>query len=212
MFFLATDYVGSDDVFWQERLGYLLGKMAGRNDGAARGLLAEFGLTEKMLSRGQIIQAVRTKKHAGTEEIGALIARAASLAGESDTRAAVDRFMGWDAVRALQAAGQYTESHGCSHTPMTRLSDEALGLELAASADRIEKETGRRPRTMAYPNGDYDGRVEEEVREAGYALGFTTVPAPVSAATDPMRVPRVNLDERGTRTEALFLCRLAGIF
>lgn len=212
VFFLATDYIGSDEVFWQERLGFLLGEIARRDDEAAETLLADAGLTTRAPDRARIINAVRALKAADSAFVEALEERARSLMDTPSTHASTDRFMSWPQAEELREAGHYPESHGCSHTRMTRLTDDALRRELIESRECIAGKTGHRPSTMAYPNGDHDPRIMAHVREAGYDLAFTTIAGWVNRGHESLAIPRINMDEAGTRTEALFLCRLLGLF
>lgn len=212
VFFLATDYIGSGDVFWQERLGFLLNEVARLDTDAARSVLTAAGINDPSPDQRQVISAVRRLKGTGVDHIDNLIARCEALLGHERAHAEVDRFMDWQGVGKLHEGGQHMESHGCSHTPMIRLPDETLRAELHASAERIAAGTQHTPETMAYPNGDHDERVVTHVADAGYRMAFTTVFGATSPGDDPLRIPRVNIDERSTRTEALFLCRLLGIF
>jgi peptidoglycan/xylan/chitin deacetylase (PgdA/CDA1 family) len=212
VFFLATDYIGTDKVFWQERLGFLLGEIARRDDQAAETLLADAGVKTPTPDRAQVITAVRALKAADTAFVDALEERARSLMTDGATHADTDRFMSWTQAAELREAGQYPESHGYSHTRMTRLTDDTLRRELIESREHIARETGHRPTTMAYPNGDHDPRVMAHVREAGYDLAFSTITGWVDRGHEPLAIPRINMDEAGTRTEALFLCRLLRLF
>lgn len=79
--------------------------------------------------------------------------------------------MGWDELRALDAAGWEIGSHTCSHPRLTTLGDEDLARELRASREVCERELSRPVETIAYPYGDVDERVERAAGAAGYHLG-----------------------------------------
>lgn len=63
--------------------------------------------------------------------------------------------MNWDALRILSADPLVTiGAHTKGHYAVSKLSPERACEEMAGSADRIERELGRRPAHFAYPYGD----------------------------------------------------------
>jgi peptidoglycan/xylan/chitin deacetylase (PgdA/CDA1 family) len=95
-------------------------------------------------------------------------------------------------LRALDAASLEVGAHSLTHPVLTDLDDRDLLAEVRGSMDRLVA-AGLRPRAFAYPFGRCDGRVAEAVREAGFALGFTTRSGVVTSASDRFRLPRVDL-------------------
>lgn len=85
-----------------------------------------------------------------------------------------------DATAALQLVDRGMElgSHTMSHPDLRRLGDGELAWELARSREAIETLTGRRCRTLAYPFGLFDERVERAAEVAGYELALTWQPGP----------------------------------
>lgn len=67
--------------------------------------------------------------------------------------------MDWDRVGALAEHGVTIGAHSRTHPMLTRLSSERLHAELAGCAEQIQRYTGLRPDTFAYPFGDCDERV-----------------------------------------------------
>ena len=85
-----------------------------------------------------------------------------------------------EAGRLLDAAGarelherMEVASHTMSHPDLRTLSDDDLARELTESRRRVEEVTGAPCRTLAYPYGAFDERVERAARAAGYALSYT---------------------------------------
>jgi peptidoglycan/xylan/chitin deacetylase (PgdA/CDA1 family) len=95
----------------------------------------------------------------------------------------------WDELRDLAGRGWEIGSHTCTHARLTQLDDLALAAELRESRAKCEAELGRECRSLAYPYGDYDDRVEEATREAGYLVA-ATLPSPWHAP-QPLAWPRV---------------------
>jgi peptidoglycan/xylan/chitin deacetylase (PgdA/CDA1 family) len=79
----------------------------------------------------------------------------------------------WDELRALTDAGWEIGSHTCTHPHLTQVDDATLQRELESSRARIEDELRRPCHSLAYPYGDWDDRVLEATRGAGYEYAGT---------------------------------------
>jgi peptidoglycan/xylan/chitin deacetylase (PgdA/CDA1 family) len=79
----------------------------------------------------------------------------------------------WDDLRGLADAGWEIGSHTRSHPRLTQLDDTALADELEGSRAVCEEALGRPCESIAYPYGDFDGRVVEAAGRAGYRYGAT---------------------------------------
>lgn len=63
-------------------------------------------------------------------------------------------------------------SHTMTHPNLMKLSNEDKIHELSESKRILEQITGREIISMAYPEGNYDKKVIEAVKEAGYEIAF----------------------------------------
>lgn len=89
------------------------------------------------------------------------------------------RSVTWEQVRSMCAEGLEVGSHSRSHPILTKLSDSELREEVFESKYEIKKEIGVEPRFFCYPNGqkdDFDARVKQVVRSAGYEYGVAAFP------------------------------------
>lgn len=115
------------------------------------------------------------------------------------------RLLDKDEVGALVEAGMEVGSHSVSHPDLRLLDGGALTVELEESKAAVEEITGRPCRTLAYPYGLHDERVESAAGEAGYELAFAWLPGPWR----PFAAPRLPAPPRhGALRLAL---KLAGI-
>jgi peptidoglycan/xylan/chitin deacetylase (PgdA/CDA1 family) len=78
------------------------------------------------------------------------------------------KFLGWDALRALQSAGHTVQSHGWSHKFLTFCSEEELLHELRASKQSLEDNLGSAVEEISVPGGRWDRRVLHACAAAGY--------------------------------------------
>jgi peptidoglycan/xylan/chitin deacetylase (PgdA/CDA1 family) len=111
----------------------------------------------------------------------------------------------WDQIREMSNAGVDIQSHALSHPFLTKRkhrskSDaeyaEWLRKELAESKRILEKETGKKVVSIAYPYGDYDDRVAAAAGKAGYTAALTCDFGRVKKGSDPLKMKRFVIDDR----------------
>jgi peptidoglycan/xylan/chitin deacetylase (PgdA/CDA1 family) len=86
------------------------------------------------------------------------------------------KFLGWDDLRALQAAGHSVQSHGWTHKFLTFCSEAELAHELRASKQSLEDNLGSAVEEMSVPGGRWNQRVIEACAAAGYRRVYVSDP------------------------------------
>jgi len=81
-------------------------------------------------------------------------------------------------------------THTVDHPYLTRCSPEESLRQLRENKEWIERTTGRRCVSIAYPLGDFDERTVSQCRELGFTAGFAVEPLPRSS-------PEFNLERLG---------------
>lgn len=113
--------------------------------------------------------------------------------------------MTWKQVKELANAGVDIESHSFSHPYLTQRRHATLAPkeyaawlehELAGSKKILEQETGKPVSFLAYPYGDYDRHLVENVGRAGYLAALTCDYGSVRRGSDPLRMRRFAIDKR----------------
>lgn len=88
-------------------------------------------------------------------------------------------------------------AHTITHRALARLSDDAARTEMERSAMRVERITGRRPASFAYPYG-YTGTVSPRDHRIARGLGFTTAvttqPGTLANGVETAALPRISLN------------------
>ena len=84
------------------------------------------------------------------------------------------KIMTWKQIKHLDSLNVEIGSHTLSHPHLPNLSNNELRKELYDSKAKIEDVLGKQVNTIAYPYGEFDRRVIDFAREAGYTSGFTT--------------------------------------
>jgi len=117
-----------------------------------------------------------------------------TAAAEPGTEIAHDLYDGMSRAQLREAAADplvTVGSHTLHHPFLTRLDDAELVRELSSSKGYLEEATGATVDLFAYPTGDYDRRVAEAVRAAGYRAAFAEDPRGVGLPS--YEIPRVGL-------------------
>jgi len=89
---------------------------------------------------------------------------------------------------------------------MTALTDGTLADELARSRARISELLGQEIRTLAYPYGQFDDRVQAAAARAGYDAAASVVAGWNHRGTDPMALRRIVVT--GRDSGALLLLKM----
>ncbi len=82
------------------------------------------------------------------------------------------RYMNWDQIREMKAAGVTIGAHTESHLHMTRADKAETQGELERSKVRFLAELGESPELFAYPYGEASSVVREQVIKQGYTAAF----------------------------------------
>jgi len=106
-----------------------------------------------------------------------------------------EKYMTWDQLRELAAAGVTIGAHTLSHPHMPKLSDRALIREIERGNEWFLAELGFRPSLFAYPYGEYGVREKEAVINAGYEAAFGQQSGVAAAGGDLFELPRFSMNE-----------------
>lgn len=218
--FLATDYIGTSQCFWQERIARKMFHAVDFGDEPRALVEAQTSCDLRLLSpekRRHAIRAVVTDmKQWPPESVArfeASLDDASSIVGALPPDPGEDRFMDWsDASRLVPPNQLVAAAHGCSHIRLTSLDNEQLAHELRESRLTLHSAVGGTVTAIAYPNGNVDDRVVRMAREVGYQVGFTTQRGLVSKGDDALRLHRINIHEASAASVPELLCVILGVF
>jgi hypothetical protein len=220
--FLPVDFIGSSQMFWQERFGALLAHILERaqRDEAfaadARARLAPYGLDTLFglsgaRARLAIMDAMQTRKAEDPGSTRSPRAALEELAGAAPSDGCADAFMNWAQVREMAADGISFGGHGVTHRLLTTLTPAEAEAEVRGSYAALERELPGHAISFCYPNGNWNQPVADAVQATGFRVAFSTERGWAGPDSQRYAVRRINMHEDGTRSVPLFLARLAGV-
>jgi peptidoglycan/xylan/chitin deacetylase (PgdA/CDA1 family) len=126
---------------------------------------------------------------------------------ESVGPAPPDAGMPAELVRELVDAGFEIGFHTRRHEFLTILDEDALAKAMSDGREDLEALAGRPLEAIAYPHGGAEQREADAARPAGFRWGYTTRPMPVTPASDPLHLGRVECSFRSLGHFAVRLSR-----
>jgi peptidoglycan/xylan/chitin deacetylase (PgdA/CDA1 family) len=197
LFFLATGFVGTTRVLWNDEVRVRVLHWADAEIAMPSGEWS--AVPSELHARRAFSDRVNAECKRLTGDGPAnylqfLRAKTPSVEVMDDPEARA--FMTWDEARELARMGFEIGSHTVEHPILSKISRARATAELRESKTMIERELGQSCSAIAYPNGsvhDVDESVIEEVRAAGYDWGFMATPMWQKPGGDPHRISRIGV-------------------
>ncbi len=109
------------------------------------------------------------------------------------------QLLSWEMVREMAEKGIDFAAHTVNHVILPLEDDSVINNEIAASKADLETHLGKKVISFAYPNGEYNGAIRNQVALSGYKIAVTTEKKNNSAGADQLALGRVSLCEESTR-------------
>ncbi len=216
--FVATAFIGTSNIFWQEKLASLLYLLYSKSSGK---LLRQYNLEHILncpskLAKNKIKKFVNLLKSGSIEIPQQMIAEISSHLHEIDnsdvTNQNIDSFLSWTQINEMINSNIAFGSHTVNHEILPKLNANKVQQELSNSKSVVESKTKKQTKYFAYPNGDYNNEVSNNVKNCGYNLAFTTERGTVSHCDEPYKLKRINIHNDVTNNAPMFYCHILGIF
>ena len=108
------------------------------------------------------------------------------------------RWMTWDHVRSLRAAGHDVGSHTETHVDLGVVSPEEARREISGGSSRLDAELGEHSGLFAYPFGGRENMSDENqavVNQLGLRCCLSAYGGTVRAGDDPLRLKRITISD-----------------
>ena len=104
--------------------------------------------------------------------------------------------MSWEEIRTLRDNGVTIGSQSKSHPHMFKLTSEKIIEELSISNKRFIDEIGSKPKFFAYPYGEYNLEVIEQVKLHGFVAAFGQHSGVAHKSLGMYELPRFAMNEK----------------
>jgi len=207
--FLSTDYIGSDDTFWFEKLAYLFARSP--FESIEVGSEIKYRLSESLEDRrrsyGELVEKIKYFPQAERSLLlmGLFSRYAEVFESMPSEHKMLSSPITWEHVKEMAEWGVEFGGHGASHNILTTMSESGLRSELAGSKQALEKELGHFIDLFSYPNGlaeDYCNATEAALHEEGYKTAVSYVPGSTEFKeldTERYKLKRIHVDNDVSR-------------
>jgi peptidoglycan/xylan/chitin deacetylase (PgdA/CDA1 family) len=199
--FLPTQCIGTGKPLAHDRLYWLLDTAEKRRVDLSRVIVAA-GVDKSVADRFS-----RGKYTPHTESLVYLpdALREGVIASIEDALPGRDAYppefslLDWQQVREMADVGIEFGGHTANHVVLP-IEDRTIAREeIFASKADLEAQTGRRVRSFAYPNGQYNAVIRGYLADAGYKTAVTTEKKINRPGADVLALGRLSLCEESTR-------------
>ena len=223
--FLPTDFIGTDKMFWTDRLAYILkcisyssdnniinNNISSLLDDVIKRIKNKHGPNDVLIEK-----SIQILKHLPTDDIENILDELAHK-WSVDINYQEQSFLSWEKIKEMHESRiVYFGSHTKTHQILTTIGDNDIRQELIQSKNKlIEKNvvsTSFIP--FAYPNGNYTQEISSIVQEVGYNIALTTKRGWNSVKTDRANLyalKRVGIHQDMASTTSMMACRIFGIY
>jgi peptidoglycan/xylan/chitin deacetylase (PgdA/CDA1 family) len=217
--FVATDFIGTDEWLWTDRLSHVLLGQASRGRSGRVSHSSSSPLVRRIEGLGTpsertLEESIRILKEYPPEAIRETITELAVRTGADPGNPPGRAFLTWEEVRKMVASGLVSiGSHTASHRILTSLPEDEIRDEMARSRDRLimEGAVSEKFLPFSYPNGNFNGKIAAMAREAGYSLAVTTEAGWNGRDSDLFALRRNAIHQDMASSTPLFGCRILNI-
>ncbi|MBE0501803.1 MAG: polysaccharide deacetylase family protein [Desulfuromonadales bacterium] len=206
--FLATEFVGTNRLFWPEELTFFLQKFNEDSRPESDPLLSR--LREKLRNQTSppelfLDAAILELKSWRPEERHQLLVFLRDVCGTVQPERL---FINWDEAREMLASGLVSfGAHTANHVLLDQVTLQEAETEVVASLQTIKDKLGAVPDFFAYPNGNYTNRLKSLLKQHGFKGAVTTKKGWVEKSSDFFAIPRVGMHQDVCSDLALFEAR-----
>jgi peptidoglycan/xylan/chitin deacetylase (PgdA/CDA1 family) len=103
-------------------------------------------------------------------------------------------YLGWGEVKEMSDSGIITiGSHTINHFELIKLNSDDLEREIKESKSILENRLGKRVDLFCYPKGEFNKKVHDAVKDAGYICAAGTNPGRAGYSNDIFAIKRVKI-------------------
>ncbi len=202
-FYVVSDFVGTDRLFWWEQLAHMIHKtqipeidirFINPQD-TTNTVLSLKTQTDREVSYEKISALLRAAPHANLSTL--LLTLSDILAIPLRQEGREYGLMDWDQLKQLSAQGFEIGGHTATHCNLVDATADLLAEEVISSSAVIENQLSAPALTFAYPYGNYqknNTELEQVLKNCGYKTAFTCEKGVVDKSSDALELSRAQLN------------------
>jgi len=209
--FLVTDFIGTSEWFWPEKVLYLLRNISVldiKNDisNELKYILKIYG--HKEFTREKREQSIILFLKGQGPQIQEKVVH--DLEEISNIEIPKNRqLLTWDEVRDMSKNYISFGSHGRTHVILTSLEDmNEIRHELIESKSTIEAQTGDTVKCFCYPNGNNSPDIIDIAKECGYSCAFGNINGKLGYRDILYNLKRIRIHNDISYNIPMFACRI----
>lgn len=189
--FVATGKIGSNEPFWQQKLGsafqaaVLMGPVEMGSD-LHKLISAD---QKKPLKKELYIRTVKKWKSLSFKEIQKKMASISPPGDNNPPRL----FLNKQEIMEMSDHGIEFGAHTVDHVILTQESDGEVAFQLGESKKHLEKLLQKPVCSLAYPNGSYSRKIIKTAQNLGYIIGCSTNSRKINPYDQLLKLPRIDI-------------------
>jgi peptidoglycan/xylan/chitin deacetylase (PgdA/CDA1 family) len=169
--FLATSFMESSNIFWFDRLSYIIKHYSGDFISVGK-YVFQLESNNRKTIRESIMKIFRSIPEKERVRLFDQMEKKCNVKVAS-AHISLAKPLSWRQICEMSEEGIEFGSHTVSHPFLTNLTDSEMRNELLESKNTIERKLGKSVKCIAYPSGVYDQRVINSVKICGYQFGVS---------------------------------------
>lgn len=197
--FLATNFIGTNRLFWPEEIYSYLDRslpygrsLTGSPSHVSRFLdeIAKYSSASREIYLDKVIE---TLKGYAPEERDKILQ---CFRGLCKSKSLPRQMLNWEEVDEMSNSGLVTfGAHTAGHEILDQIPTSKARSEISLSKKEIERKLGGKVSTFAYPNGNYNKKVQRLLQDCHFIGAVTTRRGFLTKDTPLMEIPRIGIHE-----------------
>jgi len=210
--FLATDFIGTNRLFWPEEICCYLERSSLVRHASPSSLSTVLWFLreiEKYSSANRDLfldKAIEVLKGLSPDERNTILEYFRGMGKSQDLPR---QMLNWEEVDEMSNSGLLAfGAHTAGHEILDQLPISKARIEISKSKEEIEQRLGVKVSIFAYPNGNYNENVQKVLQECTFAGAVTTRKGLMNQETSLMEIPRIGIHEDISYTVPMFQGRI----
>lgn len=177
IFFLTTDYINSDKLFWWDKIAYII------NNTDMKSLsingFGTFSLEDSVKKEKTKREIFRKLKSLDTDSMKNILNQIENeLKVKISYKESNNLYLTWKEIKEMGVNGMDFGAHTCSHSILTKIPLEKVQIEAMKSKSIIQENLSKEVIFFSYPNGtinDFDENIKNILKYNGYKASVTNI-------------------------------------